>query len=138
MAYRSLAHTIRELLTSSSSGENLYEVRRGPTPASTREKQRKGAKKARASRSTKPLVYKTKKGRSVFISRKPIFETVRADQPSEKPITKIQIDSRTGSLRSIASTRAGRRKYINLKPIPTLPSWLRKFIYVNPYTDEVS
>lgn len=137
MVYRSLAHTIRELLISSSSGENLYEVRRGPTPASTREKQRRGAKKARASRSTKPLVYKTKKGRSVFVSRKPILETVRSDQGAEKPITKLKLN-KDGSSQMIVSTRAPRRKDVTLDPEPEILPGFARYQYINPVTGEKS
>jgi hypothetical protein len=137
MTYRSLAHTIRELLISSLSGDNLYEVRRGPTPASTKEKQRKGAKKARASRSTKPLMYKTKKGRSVFISRTPIFETVASAQGAEKPIAKLKIN-RDGSSQMIVSTRAPRRRDVNLTPEPEILPGFARYQYVNPVTGDKS
>lgn len=120
--YKGVAHTIRDVLETGFGDkkpelidlvyepeddfleeEYIEEVRRGPTKALTREKQRLGALRAKRMKSLS--------GPKMPRKRRPLEEVVRSDIPPDKAVTKYDPVKRV--FRVIA--RNGRRKIIDTK-----------------------
>ena len=125
-SYKSLAHTIRDVMESAS----LEEHRRAGSVTNpiVRDKPRVGAKRARISRSIK--VSKPRRAKS---GKSYVYETAVSDQKSEKPVTRFEPS--TG--RIVVISRNPRRKLINLTGGGSSVTSSYYQPYQNPVTGEV-
>lgn len=111
----------------------LFERRKGPTKASTREKQRVGAKRAAMMKSVKPRnPRKRKNGLST------IGEAISSGTPPNQPISKYVPDKQSGGAIMRVFQRAGRRRAIDLTAdnvrIPAKSKGWRPFVFWNGTT----
>ena len=117
------------------STDYLEERRKGPTKPYVRERQRVGARRAQAMKSTKPhKIKKGKDGRISFLeqyleSKKKLIEAVASDQGPEKTIVKTETDEKNGTSKTVTTHRAQRRRIIKT----TGNSILARFRGWHPY-----
>ena len=129
--YKSLAHTARDVLETSTLEEHRRKGSR--TSSMTREKQRVGAKRAKINKSlSKPKSKTTKSGKIVFLEDS-LDEAAASDQRPEIAVTRYS----PSKGKFVIVARNQRRRVINTTAPDTYPKGYKGFTgYVNTFTGE--